>query len=580
LNEIQLLSTTIDVLPAESACKLVAIFLGAIMAPVLLANLIFSLKYPESRYAWKAQVNGFMSIARPQSALKSLDGIRSLSTMYIVIYHTGWLAATMTSENGGTQNEVYMAEMWPLHEMSPFFFNGAQAVDAFFVMSGFLATLTTLKKMQRINWSEQNLWFKVRFWFTYVLNRYLRLLPMVLVAAWFSWMIWPVLYRGPNSLCTAGGAVPDCNSCKDNWYYFLGMFWNLYPTDQGASSFPCLPWTWYIANDFQFYLLVPFILILYLQRKWLGFLLAIFLVLLSWGINFGFYYHFGSTVYGSWVGGIVQGTFCITPPESFSETQLADWPFFKSGCSTGEMVKDSYGKPWYRMGTFFLGTIFALPYESLKKFKPHRLVSFVLSFFAFIWILFGLWYAMWLPQIYNWKNNPRNPENHASQKTQEECEVDHPADACFPKEIFSYNYIYRWPHGAEAFYNSTFRLVFGSSVLTLIALMELRNIFGKNLINQIVRAFLSCRIFAMFSKLSYLVYLYHCMFIVVFYATLIPAPLVAQPLIWQAYTATLLQTILTAIGVTFVFDLPISAFTRFIISKVNPKPKEDNFTKI
>ena len=140
--------------------------------------------------------------------------------------------------------------------------------------SGFLATMTTLKKMQRINWSEQNLWFKVRFWFTYVLNRYLRLLPMVLVAAWFSWMIWPVLYRGPNrknlnmkkiefvimfwkcifkksSLCTAGGAVPDCNSCKDNWYYFLGMFWNLYPTDQGASSFPCLPWTWYIANDFQ-----------------------------------------------------------------------------------------------------------------------------------------------------------------------------------------------------------------------------------------------------------------------------------------------------------------------------------------
>ena len=43
----------------------------------------------------------------------------------------------MTSENGGTQNEVYMAEMWPLHEMSPFFFNGAQAVDAFFVMTRF-----------------------------------------------------------------------------------------------------------------------------------------------------------------------------------------------------------------------------------------------------------------------------------------------------------------------------------------------------------------------------------------------------------------------------------------------------------
>ena len=48
----------------------------------------------------------------------------------------------------------------------------------------------------------------------------------------------------------------------------------------------------------------------------------------------------------------------------------------------------------------------------------------------------------------------------------------------------------------------------------------------------------------MFSKLSYLVYLYHCMFIVIFYATLIPAPLVAQPLIWQAYTGKILKNLI------------------------------------
>ena len=99
---------------------------------------------------------------------------------------------------------------------------------------------------------------------------------------------------------------------------------------------------------------------------------------------------------------------------------LCEWflKLFLLGCSYGTLLLDSYGKPWYRMGTFFLGTIFALSFENLKALRPRRVISLFLSFFGFAWVLFGLWYAIWLPQIYNWRNNPRNPENHASQKTQ------------------------------------------------------------------------------------------------------------------------------------------------------------------
>ena len=51
------------------------------------------------------------------------------------------------------------------------------------------------------------------------------------------------------------------------------------------------------------------------------------------------------------------------------------------------MVKDSYGKPWYRMGTFFLGTIFALSYESLKKFikeNQSRIYTDIAEQYSFI----------------------------------------------------------------------------------------------------------------------------------------------------------------------------------------------------
>ena len=118
-----------------------------------------------------------------------------------------------------------------------------------------------------------------------------------------------------------------------------------------------------------------------------------------------------------------------------------------------------------------------------------------------------------------------------------ECIMDHPQETCIPKESYLYNYMYRWPLWVEALYNTSFRPLFALSVALLIAQVEFPMIFGRNIINICVRQFLCCRVFAMLSKLTFGIYLYHLFFVWIWYASAIPGSIAGFPTIWQCYMA-------------------------------------------
>jgi len=97
--------------------------------------------------------------------------------------------------------------------------NGGNAVDVFFLLSGLLATYTTIRKLRKMKMKYGN-W---RFWAGYVLNRYLRITPMLLLTAYFGWMIAPLLYDGPlNSYVTA--MWDTCKSGKGYWCHLTVTF--------------------------------------------------------------------------------------------------------------------------------------------------------------------------------------------------------------------------------------------------------------------------------------------------------------------------------------------------------------------
>ena len=303
----------------------------AIVFIVVGMNVLFTLFAPtDSPATIHAQLDRFYSTQRGTSVLKSIDGIRSLSTLYIVIYHCGYYAGAYSQ---GSQNPRYLLEMWFTTWYATLFTSGFIAVDAFFLLSGLLASYTTIRKLNRIGQKYGSF----RFWAGYVLNRYLRLTPMLVLTAYFGFMIRPLLYDGPiNSKVTA-----SYESCKTEQWIFFTYIFNLYPMNVKATEQPCISWTWYLANDFQFYLIAPLFIVAYQFRRWLGYLLCCAVLVASLGVNYASHYLYKSTPAGVLIG-VQTGSQCIPPPSNFSEAAKQDWPFYSEYCPQDSTDPVSY----------------------------------------------------------------------------------------------------------------------------------------------------------------------------------------------------------------------------------------------
>lgn len=109
-------------------------------------------------------------------------------------------------------------------------------------------------------------------WIKIIVHRYLRLLPPYLVLVV---LLEPLLfYTCEGPLCP----VTNQSNCPEYWWRNILNINNLWPLDQ-----MCAGWTWYLANDFQFFLVSPVFLVL-----------LVTIPPLSWVI-------LGSTMVTSWI---------------------------------------------------------------------------------------------------------------------------------------------------------------------------------------------------------------------------------------------------------------------------------------
>ncbi|CDW91686.1 UNKNOWN [Stylonychia lemnae] len=107
--------------------------------------------------------------------------------------------------------------------------------------------------------------------FKFYFKRLVRLFPAYAFTLFFFWKI----------LLVTGGDGPAFFSfqysieCSKYWIWHLTFLNNLIPWNQDDT---CMDWTWYLANDMQFYLLIPlFVKLYYNNRKWFFIIFAIFL---------------------------------------------------------------------------------------------------------------------------------------------------------------------------------------------------------------------------------------------------------------------------------------------------------------
>ena len=186
-----------------------------------------------------------LATKQPPSAITSINGIRVMSMFWVIVCHTHfWVAIFQRVDN----------PFYVLNDVAPRFsyqaiINGFFSVDSFFFLSGVLAAYLTLREMTRRKGG-----FPVLM---YYLHRYLRLTPTLAFVMFFAWFLTLHLANGPIYQQGVGVGSAWYQSCENYWWTNLLYINNVYPVN--ASG--CINWVWYLANDMQFFIVAPLMIV-------------------------------------------------------------------------------------------------------------------------------------------------------------------------------------------------------------------------------------------------------------------------------------------------------------------------------
>ncbi|CAN7991494.1 unnamed protein product, partial [Ixodes pacificus] len=173
-------------------------------------------------------------------SLGALHGIRFLSMTWIIFGHTYFFIEHVQPFRGLFNGHGMYSEN--------FFFSGiinfTLAVDSFFLISGLLVVYTNWKELKESK-GRLNVF---RFFF----NKYWRMAPPLLLSLGLLFLM-PVLGDGPFWTDIMGTEIELCERAWWSNLLFINNFWQ--------SKEMCLVATWYLACNFQFFILSVFIII-------------------------------------------------------------------------------------------------------------------------------------------------------------------------------------------------------------------------------------------------------------------------------------------------------------------------------
>ncbi|KAJ8042096.1 Nose resistant to fluoxetine protein 6 [Holothuria leucospilota] len=189
-----------------------------------------------------------LSVHQTKGAIPCLNGIRVLSMLWVILGHTFWISAMVGTVNPETGVD------WLKRYGFLFVLNAFYSVDTFFFLSGLLVTYLTLKQMKKKHGKIAWHWF--------YFHRYWRLSPVLAMTMLLYVCITPYFGHGPYAQ-----NLGVREFCPKYWWANLLYISNFYPV---YSAEMCMGWVWYLANDMQFYIISPLILVPLFFIPWLG----------------------------------------------------------------------------------------------------------------------------------------------------------------------------------------------------------------------------------------------------------------------------------------------------------------------
>ena len=297
-------------------------------------------------------VPAIMSTHQPPSAISCINGLRVISMFWVILGHIYAFSLSIAS----LDNTLDLFDFVKRFTAQPIL-NGYFSVDTFFFLSGLLVSYLTLREMNRKNGFP---------FLSYYLHRFLRLTPTYMFVLFFLWALSMHVGNGPTYQYNMQFASTFQN-CKSYWWTNLLYINNLHPSD---SNKECMGWAWYLADDMQFFVISPLLLIpLY---YWLpaGLIAVAVLLAASIGVT-GFiagYYGFPANQ----LAPIVYRSYIRSPdfPDQFSEI---------------------YVKPYCRISPYLVGIVLGYVFFKNYRFKFHRIVNLLLC--LLLWamaIVFGM----------------------------------------------------------------------------------------------------------------------------------------------------------------------------------------------
>ena len=279
-----------------------------------------------------------LSTKQPPTAITSLNGIRVLSMFWVILAHTHYWALI----TGVLTNPLSLPHFISRFSFQPIA-NGFFSVDSFFFLSGALVAYLTLREMERKRGR-----FPI---ITYYLHRYLRLTMVYAFLLFFYWSLMGYLGNGPQWQASMGPGTPGYEQCNKYWWTNLLYINNFYPWKLGEE---CMGWTWYLANDMQFYVLAPLILVPLYYLFPVGLIVSGVLVLGTFAANGG-----------------------ISGKYDFVANTLQD--------ANADQSDDIYIKPYCRAAPYIVGIILGFALYKKARINIHWLADWLI--YCFIWFI-------------------------------------------------------------------------------------------------------------------------------------------------------------------------------------------------
>lgn len=189
----------------------------------------------------------------PDGSITSIHGIRVLSLAWVILGHL-YVFVEFSSQPDNLLNMVSIIHRFTFMPIS----NAYVSVDTFFLLSGVLVGYLTLKRIDKQRMGLMDIPM-------YYFHRYVRLTPSLVLVILFYANLFPLIVKQPMGFSLSQINVQP-EKCLRHWWQPLLYINNFSPRhfDDG-----CVPWTWYLANDMQFYIASPFILFMmvWIEKK-------------------------------------------------------------------------------------------------------------------------------------------------------------------------------------------------------------------------------------------------------------------------------------------------------------------------